>query len=460
MEGIEDFYPLSPAQQGILFHTLYAPNTRVYFQQVGFHLQGRLDVDAFRRAWQQVVNHHPILRSSFIWESVKEPVQVVHKRVSLPLEEFDWRSLPAAERDARLEAYRRAEHGRSLKLSKAPLMRFALIRLTEDVYWFLWGCHHILLDGWSRLLVSREVMSLYEAYRQGRELRVEPPRPYREYIVWLRRQSLARAEDFWRNRLKGFNSCTPLRIESGHTGLPDQEEGYREYQTLLTEATTTTLRSLGRAQRLTLNTLVQGAWAFLLSRYSGMNDVVFGNVVSGRPPALAGVESMVGLFVNTLPVRVRIPEQGSLLHWLRQLQEQQVEAQSYEHSPLVEVQRWSEIAPGQPLFDSIFAFENYPANPFLTDSSSDLTVTVESSFERTNYPLTIMVGPGRGLTLRAIYDCRHVNAAAVTRMMDHFRVLLERIAAAPDQDLSTLSFTTTAENEQLIDDFNSDLEMF
>ncbi len=456
MEGIEDFYPLSPAQQGILFHSLYAPKTNVYFQQVGYHLRGELNVAAFRRAWRQVLNRHPVLRSGFVWGSVKEPVQVVHRRVELPLEEHDWRHMTDAERASRVGAHRWAEQEHGLNLSKPPLMRLALMRLSDDEYWFLWGCHHILLDGWSRLLVSREVMSFYAAYSSGRDLRVEPARPYRDYIVWLRRQGLASAEAFWRETLRGFTSGTPLGIESGRDELPDEEEGYSEQQLQLSEAATASLVSVARSRRLTLNTVVQGAWAFLLSRYSGSNDVVFGNVVSGRPPELAGVENMIGLFVNTLPARARVPPRGPLMDWLRGLQEREAEARRYEHAPLTEIHRWSEVAAGEPLFRSIYAFENYPAQTFSTESGG-ITLSVESSFERTNYPLTIMVAPGRELALRALYDWRHVSDEAVGRLMEHFRILLENIAADPDQDLSTFSFMTKAEREHLVDDFNADL---
>lgn len=457
MQGIEDFYPLSPAQQGILFHALYAPQTKVYSQQSAFHLRGRLDVVAFRRAWLRVVERHAVLRSSFLWDAVKEPVQVVHRRVELPLEEYDLRGRPPDERKRAFAARWRAEQERRLELTAAPLMRLVLVRTDEESYWLIWSCHHILLDGWSRLLVSREVLTLYEAFARGQDLHLAPPRPYRDYIVWLRRQELSKAEQFWRRTLKGFSACTPLWVESGPAELPD-EEGYREHQAHLSEETTAALQSLGRSRRLTLNTIVQGAWALLLSRYGGTQDVVFGSVVSGRPPELEGIESMIGLFVNTLPMRVHVSGHEPLLDWLRGLQQQQVEMQSYEHSPLVEVQRWSQVPRGEPLFKSIVAFQNYPTGPAPAPPPGGLSAKVESMLERTSYPLTIMVSPDSRLMLRALYDCRQVSSSAVATMMEHFRLLLEDIASAPERTVSALSFTTASESRQLVAGFNAALE--
>lgn len=458
MQAIEDFYPLSPAQQGMLFHALYDPRARLYSQQSAMHLEGELDVEAFRRAWQRVMERHAVLRSSFVWDSVKEPVQVVHRRVELPLEQHDLSRLPPGERESALAERWRAEQERGLELSSPPLMRLVLVRVGASSHRLLWSWHHILLDGWSRLLVSREALALYEAYSRGRDLRLPPPRPYRDYIVWLRRQGLSRAEAYWRRTLKGFTASTPLWVESGPAEPPGEGDGYREHQVQLSEDVTAALQALGRARRLTLNTLVQGAWALLLSRYAGTHDVVFGSVVSGRPPELEGVESMVGLFANALPVRVNVSGHEPLVGWLRKLQQQQVEMQGYEHSPLVEVQRWSELPPGEPLFKSLLAFQNYPAGPAPGAPRGGLAASVRTAVEPTSYPLTVMISSEARLMLRALYDRRQVSPAAVAGMMEHFRLLLEDIASDPERSVSALSFVTSGESRRLVADFNAVLE--
>ncbi len=184
------------------------------------------------------------------------------------------------------------------------------------------------------------------------------PRPYRDYIGWLRSQDLDAAEAFWRERLSGLDAPTPLTIDRPPADEPSHE--HDEVRLVLAPETTAALQALGRTHQVTLNTVAQAAWALVLGRYSGLDDVVFGATVAGRPPELAGVESMVGLFINTLPVRVRIPARQSVLGWLRALQEQQSEARQYEHTPLADLQGWSDLRRGEALFESVLVFDNYP----------------------------------------------------------------------------------------------------
>src|SRR6185369_7680989 len=218
---------------------------------------------------------------------------------------------------------------------------------------------HLLMDGWSLPLLLKEVFSYYEAYSQGRELQLETSRPYEDYIGWLLEQDMAAAETYWRRRLAGFTEPTPLPAKR-NAGDQPKASGYAELKRQLSTEATDQLRRCSRQQQVTLNTVVQAAWALLLSRYSGAQDLVYGATVSGRPPELVGVEEMVGLFINTLPVRVELSSEQMVGEWLRELQRRQVEMRQYEFSPLVEVQGWSEVGRTRTLFDSIVVFENYP----------------------------------------------------------------------------------------------------
>jgi hypothetical protein len=458
MKNVEDFYPLTPTQQGVLFQSLFTPNTRVYFQQLSSTFRGQLDADKFARAWQRVVERHPALRTSFVWEAVKEPVQVVHKQAPSSFEMHDWRALSADEQQQRLEEFLRTDREKGVDFARAPLMRMALMQLSDELYEFVWSYHHIIMDGWSVALVRTEVLKIYAALCEGKDLELESPRPFRDYVVWLRRQDLSQAEAFWRQTLAGFNRATPLNVEREAHSLPDREEGYDEQQILIPQHTTSALQSLAQRNQLTFNTLIQGAWALLLSRYSGEQDLVFGAVFSGRPAAINGVESMVGVFVNTLPMRVQLMPRTSLIPWLKKLQTQQVLMQQYEYSPLVQIQGWSEMRRGELLFESIFAFEN-----FLMDTTAMegfLEAVRIRAFERTHYPLTIMIGLGAEMSVRVLYDDRSTSAAAITRMLGHFAALLEDIVAHPDKDISDLSHITAAESQQLTEDFNASLEVY
>src|SRR5262245_24981075 len=315
MDNVGDIYELSPMQQGMLFHTLYDSKSDVYFEQLRCVLRGDLNVSAFKRAWQYVVERHPVLRTAFYWEDLEKPLQVVYRQVDLPWVEQDWRGLPPAMQHERVAAFLPVDREQGFALDQAPLMRCALLQVEEHAYHFVWSYHHLLMDGWSLPIVLQEVFLAYTAFDQGQRISLDTPRHYRDYILWLQEQELSQAEAFWRPMLQGFTAPTPLVTARTVDGLSPQQARYAEQRLQLSAATTTALQSLARQHHLTLNTLVQGAWALLLSRYSGEEDVVFGVTVSGRPTTLAGAASMVGLFINTLPARVHVSGQIPLLPW-------------------------------------------------------------------------------------------------------------------------------------------------
>ncbi len=406
-ENIENIYELSPLQQGMLFHTLYAPQSGIYFEQFCTPIRGGINVAALAQAWQQVINRHSILRTSFFWENIEKPLQVVHSQVQLPIEQLDWRNLSPAEQEERLEDYLEADRTKGFELSLAPLIRLALIRQSEDFYQYILSFHHLLLDGWSGHLVIQEVTAFYQAHCRGETLQLPP------------------------------------------------EEVYSEQQISLTRATTTALQSLVRREKLTLNTLLQGAWSLLLGRYSGEADVVFGAVVSGRPATLSGIESMVGMFINTLPVRIQISPEASLISWLQGLQAQQAETRKYEYAPLMQVLRWSEIPGDSTLFESVLVFENYPVANSFGEQNGTRSFDRVRAFERTNLPLSLFVSEfEEQLGLKLTYDCSRFDAATATRLLGHLRTILEGTATNSTQRLAELPLLTTAECQQVLEEWN------
>jgi amino acid adenylation domain-containing protein/non-ribosomal peptide synthase protein (TIGR01720 family) len=450
-KNIENIYSLSPMQQGILFHTLYDSTPGVYLVELAWTLGGRLDVPAFQRAWQEVVDRHPILRTAFVWERLEKPMQIVRKRVQITIEEVDLREVPAAERPARARRFQEEFSKRGFDFTRAPLMRLALLRLEDESHRFIWSAHHLLLDGWSLPLVVREAFTLYEAYANGREARLERGRPFGDYIAWLAKQDLGKAEAFWRKQLEGFAAPTPFRVERGDVGA---EDGFEERTLLLGEPESAALQGFARQQQITVSTLVQGAWALLLARYSGEEEVVYGSTVSGRSAPVAGIDRMVGLFINTLPVRVRVPEGVSALDWLKGLQDQQAELREYEYSPLIQVQGWSELARGVPLFESQVAFENYPSAETLLQASNGLQVTETQMASQAHYPLTFIAASRRTLGLRISYDKRRFERVTVDRMLVHLSTLLGSIAREPRRGVWELPLVPEAEQRRLIVELN------
>src|ERR1043165_5511698 len=453
-ENLEDLYELSPMQQGMFFHSLYAPGSGVYLEQSLLTIEGELDHATFQRAWERIVARHSILRTAVLWQGLEKPVQVVYRQLEFEIEQHDWRQLSADEQHQQLELFIRNDQARGFDLERAPLMRAALIHVADNVYKFLWSRHHLILDRWSRALLLKEVFSFYNAFSRDLNLEIEPSRPYGDYIGWLLAQDRAAAESFWRHLLAGFASPTPLGFESH--GAHGGEEKQYDYQSVrLSAEATSSLREFARKQKLTMNTLVQGAWALLLSRYSGEQDVLFGATVSGRPADLAGVEKMVGLFINTLPVRVKLSPRSSLSSWLRSLQEQQSEQRQYEYSSLIDIQGWSEIPRGAPLFESILVFENLPVESVFHEAESMIAIRGDRSIgSKTSYPLTVMVDPGAALSLQVVYDRDRFDAAAIDRLLHHFALLLQNFTGAEDRPLREISFLEQAELNRVLIEWN------
>ena len=453
-DNIEDLYPLAPLQRGLLFHSLYNSDRNAYFTQEVWTLRGELNVAHLEDSWQRVIERHSVLRTSFVWEGVDEPLQLVYKRITLPFIKHDWRAIPAAEQEQRLTLLLEEDRRHPFDLSEAPLMRLILIHLDQDTHQCIWGYHHLLMDGWCRVTILNEVFAIYEGLCRGELLRMDPPRPYRDYIAWLQQQDLSAAAAYWKRYLQGFTAPTRLPLSSPARLTRQSEPACATQHLALTPELTRELQQLARTYRLTVNTLLQGAWALLLSRYCQEDDVVFGTTMSGRPAELAGVEQMVGLFINTLPVRVRIQEERNVIDWLQQLQSEQVEQRQYEYSQLAEVQGWSEVARGVPLFESLVVFENYPVKDLSTERRGNLEIRRAHAFERPENPIEVIAWLTTELSLQIDYDSERIEAGFATRLLSHLMMLLQGIASAPHSRLSELPLLTEAEREQLLYEWN------
>jgi amino acid adenylation domain-containing protein/non-ribosomal peptide synthase protein (TIGR01720 family) len=445
-KNIENIHSLSPMQQGILFHALYDPHPALYLVTLAWTLRGPLDAGALARAFQAVADRHTVLRTCFAWERLPRPLQIVRKQVRLTLEEHDLSALPP---DARPDAARRIEEdlaGRGFDLTRAPLLRLALVRLAPDTHRLIWASHHLILDGWSLPIVVREAFAVYDALAAGREPQLDRPRPYGDFVAWLSAQDPGAAERFWRAQLRGFHAPTPFRVDRTDGG----EAGFDERTLLLPERDADAALARARRHQITPSTLVQGAWALLLARYSGEREVLFGATVSGRSAPVPGIERMVGLFINTLPVRVEVPPDEPALPWLRRLQDHMAELRDHEHSPLVDVQGWSEVPRGVPLFESQVAFENYPDAETLLESGAGLRVVEARMGSQAHYPLTFTAAHRRTLGLRIGHDRARFDGATVDRMLRHLATLIASIAADFSHAVGDLPMLPEAERAQLL----------
>ncbi|WP_240196891.1 condensation domain-containing protein, partial [Nonomuraea lactucae] len=423
---IEDVYPLGPMQQGMLFHVLEAPsNIGAYWAQTLYEFAGGLDVELFKQAWGVVVKRHAALRTGFVWEGVDEPLQVVMGGVSVPFEVMDWSDASEETQRARLDELLAGDRERGLDLKAPPLMRLYLLGRGGGRFWLLWSMYQGLFDGWSLPIVLDEVSLVYDGLCRGGQVALPVVRPYRDFIAWMQRRESGKAEEFWREYLAGFEAPTPLPVDRQATAHWSQDRRRVDFSREVTEG----LEQLARRARVTLGTVVQAGWALLLSRYSGESDVMFGLTVSGRPAELAGMESIVGLFINTLPLRARVPSDVAFVDWLRELQDNQVAMQRFEYTPLVDVQRYSEIPRGTSLFASTIAFQNYPGlaedDRKLLFQSSELLDSIELG----NFPISIACLPGDQLALEVEFSTAAFDGATVDRVLEQFARVLGVVAA-------------------------------
>jgi hypothetical protein len=431
MKNVEDVYALSPLQESLLCHALSAPRSGVGFEQSAYTIRGELDHEAFEQTWRQIVRRHPILRTAFLSERLDQPVQVVRRNVELEVGHDDWRHLPPAEQRQRLDRYIEADKQRGFDPARAPLTRLALFALANTTHALVWSFHHLLLDGWSRALVLEDVLAAYSALSRGAAPQLAHRPPYRQYVAWLRSQDMTRAERFWRRGLAGFAAPTPLAVDRLALVPPGRGSGSRELY--LPADASGRLRAFARQHRLTLNTLVQGAWAILLSRHAARDDVVFGTTVSGRPVELPRVEAIVGMFANNLPVRTRVAPDGAVLTWLRSFQDELAQVRHYEHCSPQQVQAWGGVPWSVRLYDTLVVFQNYPAERSPgTGPAAGLKIEPYHGRLETNLPLTLVAIAQDRLKLRLLYQRRRFDDATAEGLLDQLRDLLDAVTTRPD----------------------------
>lgn len=445
--SVEDVYPLSPTQHGMLLHTLLSPASGVYLVQQRYQWDGPLERIALETAWRQLLARHPILRTAFLWEGDLQPVQCVHRNLAPSFEWHDMRALDPASQQRRLETELTKESSRGFDLARAPLTFLRVFQLDETRFELARSYHHILSDGWSFGLVMEDLLVLYRCAVQGQPAALKPVRPYRDYISWLAAQDGVAARAFWQAELADFEQ--PTALPTSQTPPPGAGDDCDDIDALLSVAQTGSLQQLCQQHQLTLNTWIQGAWALLLSRYSAASEVVFGVTVAGRPADLQGAEDMVGLFINTLPLRVAIPDDQPLVTWLQQLLSHNLALREFEHTPLVDIQRCSGVAAGRSLFDTLVVFENAPFGAQDAAAALDANIDMVHDRSHTNYPITVMAMPGERLGLRISYRMARFDRATIDRMMGHLQELISHMLDNPDRQIGKLEMLSKSERETM-----------
>ncbi len=457
---IDDIYPLTPMQEGLLLHTLLEPGTGIYYMQDRYRINSALDTERFAQAWQAVVARHEALRASFAWNAGEAMLQIIHKPGAAELEVLDWSALPADEHEARLQALHKREREAGFELLQRPPFHLRLIKLEAERYWFMMSNHHILIDAWCRGLLMSDFFEIYAALGEQRAPQLTPAPRYRDYISWLQQQDLNGARQWWQANLAGFERSTFIPSDrpivhdhAGETG--GMLVGDRYTRLLASEGAH--LRELAQRHQLTVNTFAQAAWALVLRRYSGERDVLFGVTVAGRPVGMPEMQRTVGLFINSVALRVKLPaigEKQGVREWLQGLFASNMDLREHEYLPLVAIQECSELPKGQPLFDSLFVFENAPVESGVLDQALSLNATSDSGRTHTNFPLTVVCYPGDELGLHLSYDQRYFDSATIERLLAEFKRLLLALAEHFHGDMAELPLLGAAEEQLLTVDCN------
>ncbi|MES2693867.1 MAG: amino acid adenylation domain-containing protein [Verrucomicrobiota bacterium] len=465
--GIEA-YPLSAMQEGMLYHALQGGTgvggKDVDVQQVICELPEAIDPARFEQAWRELVEKHAVLRTGFEWEGRTEPRQIVWSmaQVRLDFHCVEFGSETEAEVKQGIEDYLVADRERGFKSLAVPaLLRVALFRSGAERSWFVTTYHHILIDARSMALMFREALERYEALVEGREIAATPERPYRRYIDWLKAIDWSASEGFWREHLKGFAAPAALPVArasaqvaqvetKGSAGSAVSAVACGERMLRLPATASEGLRRTAKQHGVTVNTLVQAAWALVLSRNSGEDDVVFGALRAGRHVPVEGAAETLGLFINTVPVRSRVTETTTVSAWLKALREQWVAIRAYEHTPLTKVQQWSEVAGGRPLFETLLNYQEPSWDASLNALGGKWAQRRFDIRSRPGYPLAIDIYGGETLTVKAFYERARLDDATVVRMLGHFGTILQALATDACVTVGELPMLTCNEREEIV----------
>jgi amino acid adenylation domain-containing protein/non-ribosomal peptide synthase protein (TIGR01720 family) len=445
-QNVAAIYPLTPLQQGLLFHT-EAEADGAYVVQTAYELRGKVNESMFKKAWQLTIARHPVLRSLFGGLTTHKPVQVILKDAKLSWSAYDWKNYSSQVCESRFKDLTEAERKTGFTMDRPPLMRFYWLQLESDVVRFVWTYHHALLDGWSVPLVLRDVINCYDALSKGLNPQLPVPTEYRNYISWLKRQSSQQATHYWKNLLSNCTEPTQLNLSPPTT---ESDRPVSELEVSFDKDITAALKAFCQKHRLTLNLLCQAGLAILMERYSGSNDIVFGTTVSGRPSEISDINQMIGSFINTLPVKAHVNSDKSVLSLLEDLRNQQLERDQYSFLPLREIQRCSRKSDGSPLFNTLFVFENFPVDPSIKQTISELEITRVLLEDKTSYPLTIAAKATDVLTFNVQFKTSEYHQKDIKNLTANYQFILQQMVSNPQSNINELATLQETQRQKLL----------
>lgn len=458
---INGVYNLTPMQEGMLFHSYLNPDNPAYFEQFSCTISGQLDVQRLENSFNVLIHKYDVLRLNFLHENIKKPKQVVFKKRNMTVMYENIIHLDASNQAQFIQSYIEADQTKGFDLAKDLLLRAAVLQTDDQRYKLIWSYHHIIMDGWCLKTIVQELFDVYRMLSQGIAPQLDEAPPFANYIQWLDQQDLEEARSYWRKYLQDYESI--ITIPTFTTRHTDSQPDHHEPQNVLhhqvdrtykiDEDTVSRLEQIAKAHQVTLNTVLQSACALLLGRYNRTEDVVFGSVTSGRPAEVEGVDRMVGLFINTIPIRISFQGHQSFSSLIQQVQQASLETQSYDFYPLAEIQSLSQIK--QNLINHIYAFQNYPVSADTENASDDLfTISDLEDFEQTHYDFNLIMMPNDGLDVKFKYNPLKYEQAAMDRLFAHFEQVLHTVSNNVNVLIQNISVITNQERLQIVHQFN------
>ncbi len=444
---IEAVYQLSPMQEGILFHSILNPDATFYFEQFSCRINGKLNVEAFKNAWQKVLTRNQILRTSFVWKNSEKPLQIVHKNIQVPFDKINLKNEDPENQLKMIEEILREDKSENFNLNKTPLFKVKIVELSDEEYYFIWSFHHILIDGWSRQILLNELLTYYEFERKNLSRHLPENYPFSDYIKWIGEQDEFKSEQFWKKYLGEFES--PLKLPLANLIDIDDTKDSQSKVIHLSKNLTEVLKNFCRRNETTLSTLLQASWVVLLNKFTNEDDILFGLTFSGRAEAVAGIESMIGLFINSLPVRVKLGQNENIVSLLQKIKNINIDINEYIYTPLVKVQDWSEVPNDLPLFQSLVVFENFPSDSGM--ETTDLKISDVKSFSKTNYPLLLVSAPAEEMPLELIYNPSYFSENNIDKIHHYLEIILEEFVYKSDKPLREIELLNEDEYNKILE---------
>ncbi len=452
---IKQIYPLTPMQEGMLYHSLRSTQSGMsgtYFDQMGFIIKGEINRSFLENSFNTIIGRYDIFRTVFIYERLQLPLQVVLKERKAKIGYKDISHLSKDEQELYIEEFKRKNRQKGVDLARDILVAISLFKTSENSWELVWSFHHILMDGWCLGIIFKELVQTYLLLKQGKPVELDPGTPYRNYIKWLEDQDKQEGLRYWKRYLDGYQQLASFRQTRQSSGENNHQYKLEEYTVVFNEVLTSNLNEIAVKNQVTINSVFQILWGILLQEYNNTDDVVFGAVVSGRTPEVEGIENMVGLFINTLPVRLRKQEGQTFSQLLRDAQKKEILSKSYEYIPLPEIQ--SNCLLKGNLFDHIVVLQNYPLREITKETGSEeklgFSIEEKEAKDQTNYNLNIIVGPRKGLLVKFNYNSLVYEADFIKRLASHFKEIVKKVAENPDIPLTDIDMLPEEEKSKIL----------